>query len=358
MPNNDNMNSGIQEPVEQLNFVPQPVPEPSKYAEFKLKRSAEEIGFMPPRKDRKKEMSKGEKTFFLVVVAVLIIIIAIGLFFILRKAKERIVEYDVNPKNVVITLKSTPSKNPTFYATFKGIKPENCIVNISKIDTSKEGVYEFVIECGSEDKYTGHARVEGGAVIYKEEVVSNLDKTITTEDFIVKCKYKECEAEFILDEGVDINAPKEEEMYVKVKTCEKGSKEKCVESDPIKLKKVAKVTESYICEKIVRSEGNKDAIIYRVSVSFNNLGRISGKLHYSYTFQTQGNNYNDERTAALEIIKNKKIPESDYSFDSVQKRIAYEYDIVPSYETKQEFIDDYMNEKLYDCTPQEIKTSE
>ena len=92
MPNNDNMNSGIQEPVEQLNSVPQPVPEPSKYVEFKLKRSAEEIGFMPPRKEKKKEMSKGEKTFFLVIIAVLILVIAGGLYFILRKIH-------INPDN-------------------------------------------------------------------------------------------------------------------------------------------------------------------------------------------------------------------------------------------------------------------
>ena len=34
--------------------------------------------------------------------------------------------------------------------------------------------------------------------------------------------YKECESEFIVDEGIDINADEELEANIKLKTCEKG----------------------------------------------------------------------------------------------------------------------------------------
>ena len=364
MPNQDNLNNGNQventEEIEQLSAPQQPAQETNKYTEFRLRRSAEEIGFMPPKKEKKKEMSKGEKTFFLVIITILILAIAIGLFLILRRAEEK-VEYTVNPKNVVISLKTSPSKNPTFYATFSGIKSENCVVDISKIDTSKEGTYDFVITCGQK-KYNGHARVEGGKVIYKDEVTLYVGESIIPEKFIVKCKYKECESEFIVDEGIDINADEELEANIKLKTCEKGSKDQCVESDTIKFKKVAKVIEEYECTKKTSDELNASAISETVTVQFNNVEKIAGKIKYEYSYQTNyPKYYDDEKERVDAIVKEKVISSDDVYYSGKTSKpyiIRYSIEEVISETTKKEFIDTYINKKGYECTPKEIKTSE
>jgi hypothetical protein len=364
MPNQDNMNNGSQvenaEEIEQLSTPQQPVQETNKYAEFKLRRSAEEIGFMPPKKEKKKEMSKGEKTFFLVIISVLILAIAVGLFLILRRAEEK-VEYTVNPKNVVISLKTSPSKNPTFYATFSGIKSENCVVDISKIDTSKEGTYDFVITCG-QNKYNGRARVEGGKVIYKEEVTLYVGESVIPEKFIVKCKYKECESEFIVDEGVDINANVELETNIKLKTCEKGSTDQCVESDTIRFKKIPKIIESYVCTKQSTDSLNDSATSEKITVQFNNVEKIAGKIKYEYAYQTNYPKYYDDEEGKVRAIVAEKVISSDDVYYSGKKSkpyvIRYTVEEVIKETTKKEFIDTYINKKGYECTQNEIKTSE
>ena len=360
MPNNNNGNQVTNDDaIEQLNAQQQPAPELNKYTEFKLKRSAEEIGFMPPRKEKKKEMSKGEKTFFLVIIAVLILVIAGGLYFILRKAKDK-VEFTVNPKNVVITLKSKPSNNPTYYATFSGVKPENCVVNTSNIDTSKEGSYKFVIICG-QNTYSGLARVEGGMVIYKEDVTLHIGDNITPDKFIVKCKYRECESEFILDEGIDINAEKEEELNIKIKTCEKGSSDKCIESDVIRLKKVPKIIEAYDCKKQIDNDEKQSATILTVSVQMDNVGNIAGKIKVDYSYSTRFlQSYEEEKKLVVDYVKRHFIENVSYDDDNNSPYlIKYSYEEIPNeYKTKQEFINYYINELGYECKTVEIKTSD
>jgi len=360
MPNNNNGNQVTNDDaIEQLNAQQQPAPELNKYTEFKLKRSAEEIGFMPPRKEKKKEMSKGEKTFFLVIIAVLILVIAGGLYFILRKAKDK-VEFTVNPKNVVITLKSKPSNNPTYYATFSGVKPENCVVNTSNIDTSKEGSYKFVIICG-QNTYSGLARVEGGMVIYKEEVTLHIGDNITPDKFIVKCKYRECESEFILDDGIDINAEKEEELNIKIKTCEKGSSDKCIESDVIRLKKVPKVIVAYDCKKQTSDESTSSATIELISVQMDNVGNIAGKIHYDYSYSTTFlSSYEAKKESVAKYCAENLIENVEYDDDNNSPYlIKYSYEEIPNeYKTRQQFIDYYINKLGYNCETKEIKTSD
>jgi hypothetical protein len=145
----------------------------------------EDIGVIPPKKMEKKDNSKFKKGLFIVLIIILIIGVAFGVYYYLSIANSNA---KVKPKNIVMELGSTVSTNPSFYADFNGVAPENCVMNTTQINTKQVGTYNYSITCGNKT-YNGVVNVKDTIApkTNLQDVVKVVGESVEAKEFIVSC---------------------------------------------------------------------------------------------------------------------------------------------------------------------------
>lgn len=162
----------------------------------------ESPGMVPPQQKEKKQMSKG---LFILLVIGLIVLVAFGVYTLLSKSKDKI---SVNVKSdITISVGDVVSTNPADYATISGTQPTNCKVDVSRVDETKAGQYEFIVTCGNNKKeYRGQVIVEDNStpIVGMNIVYSTVDGLVSVDDFIASCESNSgCSYDFVNEADVN-----------------------------------------------------------------------------------------------------------------------------------------------------------
>lgn len=136
---------------------------------------------------KKKRIVISKKT-FLIIVGFIILLIGFGLFYFLRSTKK-VALSAVKTRTVEVSIGDELSLDLDVYATFKNIKPTNCILSLTDVDTSKVGKYKYYISCGV-NKYDGKIVVKDKTppVLVTKFVVKTRKDEIKADDFVVSCE--------------------------------------------------------------------------------------------------------------------------------------------------------------------------
>ena len=187
--NNEKLeNFGNSDHVNQNNIeMPAPVVIPSQ----------ESIGGIPPEKEEKPKMNK---ILFIILIMVLILGIAFGVYYFLSLSKNN---GNIELKNLIYNVNSDLPKDINNYATFNGISSNNCSLDISKVDVTKVGSYDYYVKC-SENTYVGKVQIKDDLELKVEtkDLILVKGSKLNAEDFITSCNKKKCTYSFINEEEV------------------------------------------------------------------------------------------------------------------------------------------------------------
>lgn len=148
------------------------------------------IGVTPPpvsEKEEKKKKKGMNKTLFVILIIVLIAAVGGGVYWYLNLNKGSS-GIKVELKDISYGLNEEVSTDIKTYATITGTNSSNCVLDTSKIDTSKIGQYEYTVTCGS-TPYKGKALVQDSEapIATPLSVTKTINSTIKPEDFIATC---------------------------------------------------------------------------------------------------------------------------------------------------------------------------
>lgn len=142
------------------------------------------------------------KLFVIILIFAIILTIGGGIYFYLSSSRK-VAEGAVMTKSVTINVGKKLSLKLDDYATFKGINPSNCLLDLSGVKNDVPGKYTYKISCGVND-YKGTLIVEDklAPAVIARTVLKTLNEDIKVTDFIVSCDDNtECNYELInLDE--------------------------------------------------------------------------------------------------------------------------------------------------------------
>lgn len=150
------------------------------------------IGTNPPinpeepakaKKDGKKGMNK---TLFIVLLIVLMAAIGGGIYWYLNLSKGN--ELHVSLKDVAYNLNEEPSTDISDYATITGANSSSCVLDTSKIDTTKVDQYEYTITCNGQ-VFKGKAIVADNSapIISTISVYKTVNSEVEPSEFIATC---------------------------------------------------------------------------------------------------------------------------------------------------------------------------
>lgn len=116
----------------------------------------ESFGTNPPAANNPKEKKPMNKVVFIILIVVLLAAIAFGVYYYLSMGQKS--KISVTTKNVSYNLNELLSSNVSDYATITGTDPKNCTLDLTNVDNSTEGVYQYVIKC-EDEKFTGNVSI-------------------------------------------------------------------------------------------------------------------------------------------------------------------------------------------------------
>jgi hypothetical protein len=121
----------------------------------------EDIGILPPNKDNDGKGSLGKKILFTIVVLLAMGFVGFGVYYYLSMANSRAKD-KVKTKDLTYDVGVDLSMDPKDYATFKGVSPTNCYVDLANVDVNKAGKYEYQVVCGNE-AYKGNITIKSNS---------------------------------------------------------------------------------------------------------------------------------------------------------------------------------------------------
>lgn len=138
--------------------------------------------------------------------------------------------------------------------------------------------------------------------------------------------------------------------------CSKETKE------PEKIKEDHKVVKVYNCYKTIIDEAKDSTLREEVSAYIDDIGNISGKILYKYSYHTMFSTvYDDEENRVRKIVEEKAIPLDNVYYSGKDNRpyiIKYSIEEMISEKTEKEFIENYVDKLGYECNSRIIETSE
>ncbi len=125
------------------------------------------------------------KLVFIAIVIIAILAVGIGTYIILkvtRSAGSRNVDITLNNLEVYVG-DTLPGRSS--FATVKGMNIENCKFDLSKINTTRAGTYEFTVTCGSVSK-TGNVKVLDNHQLENSlvDVIKVKNQKLTVDEFL------------------------------------------------------------------------------------------------------------------------------------------------------------------------------
>lgn len=191
------------------------------------------IGTVPPGTytEAMPKKFRFNKLLFTILIFVIILMIGGGIYFYLSSTRQ-VAENAVITKTVTVSLGEKLSLKLDDYATFKGIKPTNCLLDLSDVKRDIPGKYTYVINCGVND-YKGNLIIEDKQApsVISRTILKSLNEDIKVTDFIVSCEdSSKCNYELINLEELkeDIKTPGIYDAYINVSD-ELGNSKKILE---------------------------------------------------------------------------------------------------------------------------------
>lgn len=281
-----------------------------------------QVGTTPPKKEKKApKMSKG---IFTLLIIALIAGVGYGVFFTLTKLKED--KLTVTPNNLTFNLGEELPTDLKEYATFDGINPNNCTLNVKSVDTNKEGTYQYSILCDKKT-YNGQIVVEDkiGVEAVLKTAYAAVGGEINPEDFIESCNKEKCEYAFVNKESVEEFLKEEggpHEVVIKITSDSKEAEVKgnlVVTKEPIQF---------YLyCSSPTEQ---KESATYNIVDKFglNNTGKYLGYAtrNFEYTFKSE---------EAYKAVKEENDKKSEYDghvgkliFNDQEKKLTVEVKLI------------------------------
>lgn len=150
-----------------------------------------------PEIDPKKRVKKGSPK-LIKILCFLIIIggIGFGCYYFIN-IKGIFDNSSVTTKNITLELGQELTENINDYATFKNTSSSNCTQDLSQVDVTKVGTYEYKITCGDKS-YTGNVSVVDTTApdAIPRNVIAKVNDQLEPSDFIKECSEDNCTYEF------------------------------------------------------------------------------------------------------------------------------------------------------------------
>lgn len=167
------------------NSVPNASDEPTPMPIFE---SSSQIGTTPPisLEPDKKPKKKTNKLTFILLIVIVLAAIGFGTFYVLKYTnimnKKPKVIISANP--LEFNIGETLPEEIDVYANVTGTALSNCTKDLSKVNTSVAGVYEYTIKCGSSEK-TGSITILDNAelVVAVKTVYKVKGETLEAKEF-------------------------------------------------------------------------------------------------------------------------------------------------------------------------------
>lgn len=153
----------------------------------------DEIGSNTEIDLKKGKNKKGGKLLLFILILVLIAALGAGSYYLINvKGIFNTGSVITNP--LVVELNNELTDDLDVYATFKDTSSSNCVLDTSKVDTSKVGKYEYKITCG-EKVYTGDITVQDtlSPEIYANITTTKVSNLPYLNSAITGCSKSSCE---------------------------------------------------------------------------------------------------------------------------------------------------------------------
>ena len=165
------------------------------------------IGVNPPisLEEEKKPKKKGNKVVFIFVVLILLAGVAGGTYYVLNYTSllSKNNNIIISTKDLSINLGSTLSNDINDYATITGTSSNNCTLDMSKVDVSKEGNYKYSVSCSNITKEGNVTIVDARElVINTKKLYKTKDEQVTALEFVVNPR-DDVNYEFVNEEDVN-----------------------------------------------------------------------------------------------------------------------------------------------------------
>lgn len=161
----------------------------------------DEIGVTPEIDPKQKQKGKGGKTLLFLLIILLIAGLGAGSYYLIN-VKGIFNKGSIVTKNLEVELGDFLSENINDYATFKNTSASNCVQDLSKVNVSQVGKYEYTIKCGS-DTYKGTITVKDtkapSVELYAKVLVKDTTDEVTADSFIKSCSDGTCTYAFADD---------------------------------------------------------------------------------------------------------------------------------------------------------------
>ncbi|MBO4601015.1 MAG: hypothetical protein J5634_02140 [Bacilli bacterium] len=166
----------------------------------------DQIGETPELDPKAKNKNKkGGKTLVFVLIMLLICALGGGAYYLIN-VKGILDKSSVKTKDLTVELGATLSEDINDYATFSNTSSSNCVQDLSKVDTSAVGTYEYVIKCGK-DEYRGKITVSDNtapSVVLSAKVYKASPENMPSPDeFIKSCSENDCSYSFTNESDVE-----------------------------------------------------------------------------------------------------------------------------------------------------------
>lgn len=155
-----------------------------------------------PELDPKQKKKGSSKTLLFCLIIILIAALGYGAYYFIN-VKGIFNSKSVTTKDLEIESGDTLSTSIEDYGTFKDTSSSNCVLDVSKVDTTKAGKYKYTITCGT-DTYDGTITVKDttAPVLSFNIVETKVDIPVTEQEFVVNSLKAGETAEFVNSEEV------------------------------------------------------------------------------------------------------------------------------------------------------------
>lgn len=144
----------------------------------------DQIGSTPELDPKQKPKKNNKKTLLFCLIIILIAALGGGAYYLIN-IKGIFNSKGVTTKDLEIESGQTLSTSIEDYGTFKDTSSSNCVLDVSKVDTTKPGKYTYTITCGT-DSYKGNITVidKTAPVLSFNVVETKVDVPVTEKEFV------------------------------------------------------------------------------------------------------------------------------------------------------------------------------
>lgn len=160
----------------------------------------ESVGGIPPKPGEKKQMNK---PLFITLIVVLIFGVAFGIYYFLSLSFNKA---SINLKTVEYSIYDDISGDINSYATLSNLEVSNCTIDLSSVDNTTAGTYEYTVTCEETVAKANIVIVDNRDFgVEANDMVFFVNSEITADDLDLTCTKEECSYTIVDEETFNTN---------------------------------------------------------------------------------------------------------------------------------------------------------